>query len=65
VIDIKDIEPGKSYACKYQGLNEERLGIIKQRDMENNLLIIVDSETKDELVINSADVWDIDVIEWV
>ena len=66
MIEIKDIEPGKSYACKYRGLgDDERLGIIKQRDLEQGLLIIIDSETRDELVIQFKDVWDIDTVEWV
>lgn len=65
MIDIKDIEPGKSYACKYRGLNEDRVGIIKQRDLEQGLLILVDSESRDELVVQIKDVWDIDTVEWV
>lgn len=42
----------------------EGLGVISQRDMESQLVKLVDVETQREFVVNFEDIWDIDTVEW-
>ncbi len=84
--DIKDIEPGKSYACKFKvetmldihgrvpGLSDtplkgpglyEGFGVLVQRDIEKELVLIKDEKSKKEFVVPFSDIWDVDDVEWV
>lgn len=86
-MQIQDITPGLSYACKYRveieldelgnphtTLNSnksngtgtyESIGILVQRDLDNELVVLRDEPTGMEFVIPFADIWDIDTVEWV
>jgi len=65
---FSDIEAGKSYACRFlirEGLaTEERFGVIKTRDTEQELAEIVDVNSNDTYVVKWEDCWDIDEVEW-
>ena len=86
MIDIKDIVPGNSYACKFrvetmldtlgrpapnlsdtplqgQGLYEG-LGVLMQRDLEQELVKLKDEKSSKEFVVGFDAIWDIDEIEW-
>jgi hypothetical protein len=86
MIDIKDITPGKSYACKFKvehvldtygripGLSDtplaglgwyEGFGELKTRDLQSELVEIVDQESKKTLVVPFSQIWDIDEVEYV
>lgn len=89
MIDIKDIVPGESYACKFRvetmvdtngkipgvptftsappkGIEMyEGLGIIMQRDMDNQMVKLKDRESLFEFVVPFSDIWDIDTVDWV
>lgn len=43
----------------------EGIGIIHVRDLGQNLVKIIDTQSGHEFVVAIEDVWDIDVIEWV
>lgn len=43
----------------------ESIGIIHVRDLEQNLVKVIDTASEHEFVVSSEDVWDIDLIEWV
>lgn len=43
----------------------ESVGIIHIRDLEQNLVKVIDTSTKHTFVVSTKDVWDIDLIEWV
>jgi len=61
-----DIEPGKSYACKYTDLEgRECVAVIVRRDPSAELLIVRDVETEIEFTARYEDVRDIDTVEWV
>ena len=86
MIDIRDITPGESYACKFRvetmldtlgrpapNLSDtplkgpgvyESFGVLKQRDTEQELVIVVDEATNREFVVAFEDLWDIDTVEW-
>jgi len=86
MLTIKEIESGKSYACKFKCetmLNMDKLpvtstdsklsgpgvyesvGIIQTRDTDNNLVRLIDIQTKKKFVIPFSDIWDIDTIDWI
>ena len=86
MLTIKEIESGKSYACKFKcetmlDLNQlpvmstdsklsgpgiyESLGIIQTRDIDNNLVRLIDTKTKKKFVIPFSDIWDIDTVDWI
>lgn len=61
----QDIEPGKSYACKYTDLTGTKcLALIVQRDPENELLILRDVDTAIEMIVPYSAVEDVDTVEW-
>jgi hypothetical protein len=86
MIDIKDITPGASYACRFrvvtmldetgnpaqlqigeaaQGPGEyEGLGVIRTRDLESEMVIVVDTQTQHEYTVSFEHIWDIDTVEW-
>ena len=43
----------------------ESLGIIQVRDLDSNLVKLLDTKTNKEFCVNWEDCWDIDTIEWV
>ena len=85
-MDIKDITPGGSYACKFRvetmldtfgrpapNLSDtplkgpglyEGIGILMQRDTEQELVKLKDEKSSKEFVVPFSDIWDVDVIEW-
>lgn len=86
MIDIKDIVPGNSYACKFRvetmldtlgrpapNLSDtplqgrglyEGLGVLMQRDLEQELVKLKDEKSSKEFVVGFDAIWDIDEIEW-
>ena len=86
MIDILDVQPGSSYACKFRvttmldelgrpapNLSDvplkgagvyESFGLIKQRDTQQELVVVVDESTNREFVVEFANLWDIDTVEW-
>jgi len=86
MIDIKDITPGESYACKFrvetmldvmgrpapnlsdQPLNGvgvyEGIGVLMQRDSDQELVKLQDEKSRKEFVVPFSDIWDIDTVEW-
>lgn len=43
----------------------ESLGLIKTRDIDNQLVEVIDNVTKRQFTISFADIWDIDEVEWI
>lgn len=43
----------------------ESLGIIIQRDLPNQLVLLKDTRNFQEYIVSFGDIWDIDTIEWV
>jgi len=42
----------------------EGFGVLKQRDLEQELVIVIDQATEQEFVVDFADIWDVDRVEW-
>lgn len=67
-LTFKDIEAGKSYACKFlvrNGLSStEYFGVIKTRDCDQELAEIVVVDSGEEFVVKWSDCWAIDEVEW-
>ena len=64
MIDVLDIQPGESYACKYKVNDEEKFGLILLRDVEQKLVKIQDLASADQVVVSFDDIWDVDEVEW-
>lgn len=86
-MDIKDITPGQSYACRFRTvtvLDEhgqpapnlsgapvkgpgiyEGIGVLVQRDLENELVRLKDNWSGQEFVVSFKDIWEIDTVEWI
>lgn len=86
MIDIRAVEPGTSYACRFRvvtmlddagnpaqlNLGEAAhgpgeytsLGVITTRDLENQLVVVVDTQTHREYTVSFDNIWDIDTVEW-
>ena len=86
-MDIKEITPGNSYACKFKvktmvdalgrpapNLSDqplagekmyEGIGILIQRDTDQELVKLKDEKSSKEFVVPFSDIWDVDEIEWV
>lgn len=86
MIDIRDIQVGGSYACRFRAtcmLDElgrpapnlsdvplkgpgvyESLGVIKIRDVEQELVELEDTATGRTFVVAWEDIWDVDTVEW-
>jgi hypothetical protein len=43
----------------------ESLGIIVQRDLTNQLVLLRDTRNFQEFIIPFGDIWDVDSVEWV
>lgn len=65
MIDIMDIVAGESYACKYKVDEQEKFGLILQRDVEQKLVKIQDVTSAEQYVVTFDNIWDIDEVEWV
>ena len=86
MIDIQEIEPGGSYACKFrvttmldaqgnpaqlnvgdaaEGPGEYTgLGVIRTRDLDTQLVVLVDVATERTYTVSFDSIWDIDTVEW-
>ena len=86
-MDIKEIEVGKSYACKFKvntllddlgrpapNLSDrpiggtgmyESVGVLMQRDLDQELVKLRDEKSSKEFVIPFSDIWDVDEVEWI
>jgi hypothetical protein len=86
-MDIKEIEVGKSYACKFKvntllddlgrpapNLSDvplkgkgiyEGLGVLMERDLDQELVKLRDEKSSKEFVIPFSDIWDVDEVEWI
>ena len=86
-MDIREITPGNSYACKFKvktmldtlgrpapNLSDtplkgegmyEGIGVLMQRDTEQELVRLKDEKSSKEFVVPFSDIWDVDEIEWV
>lgn len=86
MIDIVDIVPGNSYACKFKvetmldqfdrpapNLSDvplkgpglyEGFGLLKQRDLDNRLVVVVDQKSGRDFICGFDDIWDVDEVEW-
>lgn len=89
MIDIRDITPGESYACKFRvrdipldewgrpgGLysmadvpiartgDYEGFGFLKQRDTEQQLVVVVDEKLNRDWILTYDDIWDVDTVEY-
>ena len=82
--DIRDIEPGSSWACEYtRTLIMDDLGnpaspiadtqhtvirtgtaIIVKRDLAQELVLLQDTQTQEQFVVDFASVRNCDTIEW-
>lgn len=87
MMDIREITPGNSYACKFKvktmldtlgrpapNLSDtplkgegmyEGIGVLMQRDTEQELVMLKDEKSSKEFVVPFSDIWDVDEIEWV
>jgi len=87
MMKITEIEPGKSYACKFKvntmldalgrpapNLSDqplagikvyEGLGVLVQRDSDQELVLLRDEKSSKEFVVPFSDIWDIDEVEWI
>ena len=81
MIDIRDIIPGGSYACKFKveqmleqdgglftGLNDARIagfGLLLTRDVGNELVRIQEQKSGKTITVPFAQIWDVDEVEWI
>jgi len=67
MIDILDITPGETYACKYKlgEDKEEKFGLILLRDVDQKLVKLQDLSSSEQFVVSFDDIWDVDEVEWV
>ena len=64
-MNIQDILPGKSYACKYLDLSgAECVAVIHTRDTEQELVRVCDVESDMMMTLAYALIYDVDVIDW-
>lgn len=64
MIDIKDVQVGKSYACRFRDGLYEGLGILILRDVDQQLVKLRDERSNEEYIVSFDNIWDIDEIEW-
>lgn len=67
MIDILDITPGETYACKYKTSEdgEEKFGLILLRDVDQHLVKLQDLSSSEQFVVSFENIWDVDEVEWV
>ena len=64
MIDIKDMRAGESYATRFRVEDYEGLGVVETRDVEQQLLQVVDVDSGLRFVVSWDNCWDVDVVEW-
>jgi hypothetical protein len=68
MIDITELTPGESYACRFRLVKDEdtyeSIGLLLTRDLEQKLVKLRDTQTLIEFVVSFDDVWDIDHVNW-
>lgn len=42
----------------------EGFGLLKQRDIEKELVIVVDDKSSKEFIVSFSDIWDVDAVEF-
>ena len=60
-LDIRNIDIGSAYAAKF--LNEaevERIGVLVKRDLENELVELLDVQTGVNYIRTFTEIWDVD-----
>ena len=60
-LDIRTIDIGSAYAAKF--LNEaevERIGVLVKRDLENELVELLDVQTGVNYIRTFTEIWDVD-----
>jgi hypothetical protein len=65
MIDIMDIVAGESYACKYKVDEQEKFGLILQRDIDQKLVKLQDVSSSEQVIVPFDLIYDIDEVEWV
>lgn len=65
MIDIMDIVAGESYACKYKVDEQEKFGLILQRDVDQKLVKLQDVSSSEQVIVPFDLIYDIDEVEWV
>jgi hypothetical protein len=68
MMKFEDIETGKSYACFYTLSTQqdvtESFGLIKTRDVDNQLVEVIDIESKERHIVHWDDCRGLDEVEW-
>jgi len=65
MIKIEDIEPGKSYACKYIDLTgTECVAVIHTRDTAAKLVEVCDVESQMMMTLAYENIFDVDTVIW-
>ena len=65
---IDDLEPGKSYGCKFlvrKGLrSQEMFGVIGLRDSEKQLVEVYPVDSEAPYVVHYTDCWAVDEVDY-
>ena len=43
----------------------EGFGVLKQRDLNQRLVVVYDEKSTRDFIVSFDDIWDIDTVEWV
>lgn len=65
MIEIKDLTPGESYACRFRVNDYQGIGLLLTRDNDQKLVKLKDTATRLEHVVPFEDIWDIDHVNWI
>lgn len=65
MIDIETLVPGESYACRFRVGENEGIGLLLTRDLENRLVKLRDVNSMMELTVSFDNIWDIDYVNWI
>lgn len=65
MIDIEDLTPGESYACRFRVGENQGIGLLLTRDLEQRLVNLRDVNSMMELTVPFDDIWDIDYVNWI
>lgn len=64
-MNIQDILPGKSYACKYKDLvGTECVAVIHTRDIDNKLVRVCDVDSEMMMTLEWSECYDVDLVDW-